>query len=86
MRSTPLLKTRVVHGYRFIGARDVVHALRRLPRTCTTGPYLECLVEYHEVQRMCGSFAHALKDESLRDPTVFAQRVISDYYGRKPAP
>ena len=75
------MNARVLHGYRYVGVKDVAHMIRSIPKTCHTRPYIECIVTYNEAVDMCSKFAEALRDPSLRDVDAFMavyERVADD--------
>jgi len=70
-----LATTKVLHGWRYIGAPHVARMIRSVPHICNTQNYLECVVHYHDVLDVCQKFADAVGDHELRDPEIFLSKL-----------
>lgn len=70
-----LATTKILHGYRYVSAYQVARQIKSVPRICNTAPYLDCLVEYHDVLTLCQKFADAVGDQDIRDPDVFVTKL-----------
>ena len=68
---TAFTTTRILHGYRFVGAPHIAALIRTLPKTCHTQSYLDCVTMYNEAVYLCAQFADASRDPALRDIDVF---------------
>lgn len=70
-----LTSVRILHGYRYISAREVAQKIRDIPTVCIEEPFINCVVEYNEVTLMCKMFGKAIGDESIADPELFLRRL-----------
>ena len=43
--------------------------------TCKTHSYLECCLEYNEIQGLCKEFSRIAGDPEIQDPDVFEHKV-----------
>ena len=73
-----LVTTKILHGYRYVGAPQVAQMIKAVPRICNTQTYLECIIHYNDVLNICQKFADAVGDHELRDPEIFLSK-LDDY-------
>ena len=64
-------------GKKLVSAREVVGAIKRLPRMCEHAPYLDCVTNYALVQRMTREFADLAGQPKLEDLDAFVKVACS---------
>jgi hypothetical protein len=79
------LTSSVLHRYAYITPPQLAQKIRQMRVVCQIKPFLECCVEYNDIQSACKKFSDLYQDDTLADPYVFEQRVndLNDEIERK---
>lgn len=65
-----VLRTTVLHGYRYVTPTQVARRVLASRRTCATRDYLDCCVRWNEVSQLSAEFARVL-ELPIADPEDF---------------
>ncbi len=69
------LKATVLHKYTYVSPPQLAQRIRTMRVVCRTTSFLDCCIEYHDIQSVCNKFSELYHDEALTDPLVFEERV-----------
>ncbi len=72
------LSLSVLHKYSYITPPQLARRIRRMRVVVCrpSRPYLDCCLEYNDLQSVCKKFADIYGDEDLADPHIFEERVL----------
>jgi hypothetical protein len=69
------LRASVLHKYSYVTPPQLAQRIRTMKVVCQTKSYLDCCIEYNDIQSVCNKFSELYRDGALTDPYVFEQRV-----------
>jgi len=65
------IKSAIVVKWNYVTPVHAAQKIRIMRHTCTTGPYLDCVLEYAEVSRLSEEFARLHEMPEIADPDIF---------------
>lgn len=68
-------KVSVLHNSAYITPPQLARRIRKMRVLCRTQSFLDCCVEYNDIQKACKNFSELYRDQELVDPYVFEERV-----------
>lgn len=65
-------------GRRYVSGKDVARDIRKLPKICSGGTYLDCVLEHRRLTTLTKEYARILKIPELEHFDTFVDAVRSE--------